>query len=249
MSREMRGLDAVVEELVRAGLLHPRPRAMGVRGWSLLLPSVIQVAGLCAFGAVAWAFTEAGSLSQSRITLVIVGSFSIAVGGGIGSLPVTVECFRKGLHSWADWCALVVSGVASLVETFVALSFLGGFEIANSIPRIAAMSLLAVLDACFGMAEFGQYLAGHDDRLGEWKQEYDVAVKQYYSLPTPATYAVATGKDAYTKPLPQSNGDKHVCPYCGTSAGRDGRPFKSSQAVSAHLRGCEKYQVPVEVVK
>lgn len=38
------------------------------------------------------------------------------------------------------------------------------------------------------------------------------------------------------------NGKKNTCPYCGIDAGKDGKPFANSQAVSAHLRRCETYQ-------
>lgn len=43
-------------------------------------------------------------------------------------------------------------------------------------------------------------------------------------------------------PIVSGNGKKHACPYCGATAGQDGKPFANSQAVSAHLRRCEMYQ-------
>jgi len=44
----------------------------------------------------------------------------------------------------------------------------------------------------------------------------------------------------------KSNGRKSlVCPYCGATANAQGNPFANKQAVSAHLRFCDAYQVAV----
>ena len=42
----------------------------------------------------------------------------------------------------------------------------------------------------------------------------------------------------------KSNGHKkYACPYCGATANSSGEPFGTKQAVSAHLRFCNAYQV------
>jgi hypothetical protein len=176
--------------------------------------------------------------SDYRTRLVIIGSFMIAAGGSIGSLPVTVEVFRKrrnGGITWVDWATLVFSGIASLVETVTSLSFLGGFEIAQSMPRIMLLAILGTLDTCLGMAELGDYLGSYDQRLGQWKKEYRRAVKEYYNNQQPQQYAVPTGDYAYTPPLPQqelgtpeSNGNGGHC-WCGEYC-------KNPQHYSAHVR-------------
>lgn len=177
----------VIQQLVSSGLLSPKPKMMNVRAWSMLLPSIAQVIGLCMFGIVAWSFTEFDMLNQNyRINLVIAGSFLIAAGGSIGSLPVTVEVFRKrrnGGITWVDWATLVFSGIASFVETITSLSFLSGFNITQSWQRIALLAILSTLDTCLGMAELGDYLGSHDKRMDQWKREYKKAVKQYYVTP------------------------------------------------------------------
>lgn len=73
-----------------------RPQMLGVRGWSLLIPSILAAIGFCAFAVLAFSFTELQSLPATfRRWLVIVGSFSLAIGGEVGTLSATVEIFRK----------------------------------------------------------------------------------------------------------------------------------------------------------
>jgi hypothetical protein len=40
----------------------------------------------------------------------------------------------------------------------------------------------------------------------------------------------------------KSNGKRLACPYCGADSNARGEPFKTKQAVSAHLAYCEHYQ-------
>jgi len=190
----------------------------------MLLPSIAQVLGLCAFGVVAWSFTELGSLPpEYRTRLVVYGSFTIALGGSVGSLPVTLEAFRKRLSSWQDWGALIFSGIASFVEIIIALSFLGGFDIQQNVARVVVLALLGTLDTCFGMAELGEYLATYDERLEQWRNDYKEAVREYYQMPTNVQesiqYETPTGDYAETpvmvSEIVNSNGTEPVVCYCG----------------------------------
>ena len=51
------------------------------------------------------------------------------------------------------------------------------------------------------------------------------------------------------KVMLNSDGEEYTCPYCGTSAGKTGKPFANAQAVSAHLRGCDAYQAQKVLVE
>jgi len=179
--------QAVIEELVSSGLLQPQPRKFGVMTFSLLVPSVIQTIGLCCFGAVAFSLTEMSSLPpEYRTALVVAGSFAAAVGGDIGSLPSALEIFRKrrtGQIGWPDWVTLIVSGLASLVETVIALSFLGGFDIVENAWRVAALGGLTVLDTYFTISELGDWFGSYELRMEAWREEYKEAVKQIYAVP------------------------------------------------------------------
>lgn len=241
MSKEHEyALQDVITELVGAGFLQPLPVMMSLRAWSLLLPSIAQAIGLCCFGVVAWSFTEMSQLGADyRTNLVVIGSFLIAAGGSIGSLPVTVELFRKrhnGGWAWFDWATNVFSPIASLVETVTALSFLGGFEISQSRSRIVLLAVLGTLDTCLGMAELGDYLGMFDQRLEQWKREYKKAVRDYYNRgqieQSVDEVPVPTGEYAYTKPLPpaepQNNGNSGYC-FCGHYC-------TSPQAYAAHFK-------------
>jgi len=209
--------NEVVVELVSTGLLQPQPKRMSFRAWSMLIPSIMQAIGLVCFGLVGWSLTEFNSLSNSfRVWLVIAGSLSIAIGGNVGTLPVTVEIFRKWSHgtaSWPDWIGFGFSTAASLVETYIALSFLAGFEIMNSQWRVLLLACLGVADSAFGLAELGIYLASHDERLQQWREEYKEAVSNYYSLPQPQQeYEEPTGEYAETPVMPNSDVPDPITP-------------------------------------
>ena len=93
-----------------------KPKMLGVRGWSLLIPSILAAIGFCAFAVLAFSFTELESLPAAfRRGLVIVGSFTLAIGGEMGTLSATVEIFRKRSKAevW-DWLALAISAMATV---------------------------------------------------------------------------------------------------------------------------------------
>ena len=239
-----RAHDEVITHLITSGFLSPRPRVMGVRAWSMLLPSVAQVIGGLCFGTVAWSLTEVALLPPAyRVNLVVVGAFAIAIGGNAGSLPVAVEVFRKKDRTWIDWATLVFSSIASWVEMVIAMSFLGGFDIAQNAPRIYAMTLLAILDTTFGISQFAAYLAGHNERMVQWQEDFKVAVAQDYGRPAVApepVYEIATGADAYSPPLPtpavSENGNGGYC-WCGQFC-------KNANAYSAHQRAHQREVAP-----
>lgn len=178
----------VIVELVSLGLLHPKPRVMGVRALSLLIPSICAAIGLFCFAVVAFSFTEMTNLPyEFRKWLVIVGAFTLATGGEVGTISGVVEISRKRKikqATWIDIAAVWVSGAASLSEFIIAMSFLSGFDITESVYRILALGILAIFDAYFSFHEFGDYLGSHDNRVDQWKAEYDRAVDRYYDLPT-----------------------------------------------------------------
>jgi hypothetical protein len=153
---------------------------------SLLLPSIIQTIGLCCFGVVAFSLTEISSLPhQYRTWLVVAGSFAAAIGSDIGTLPSALEVFRKrrvGKAEWPDWATLIFSALASLAETTIALSFLGGFDVAENLTRVIVLGVLTVLDAYFTISELGDWFGSYEIRIEEWRKEYREAVDRFYAM-------------------------------------------------------------------
>jgi hypothetical protein len=237
----------VIKELVSTGLLHPRPRVMGFRAWSLLIPSLCASVGLFCFAVVAFSFTEMTNLSyEFRKYLVIIGAFTLATGGEVGTVSSVVECSRKRKTkqaTWLDTVAVLVSAAASLAEFVIAMSFLSGFDIVESMPRIVALGVLSILDAYFSFHEFGDYLGSHDTRMEKWKKEYFKAVEKYYSLPgepeqelvAPAGYTYQLEDRVMTSPpgIPErvetsQDGNGGLC-WCGQYC-------ESPQQYAAHVR-------------
>lgn len=250
MPNEERALSGVIDTLIGAGLLQPRPKRFGVMTFSLLLPSVIQTIGLCCFGVVAFSLTEMASLPQNyRTSLVVAGSFAAAIGSDIGTLPSALEVFRKrrtGKAEWPDWATLIFSALASLAETVIALSFLGGFDVVENAWRVALLGGLTVLDAYFTISELGDWFGSYELRMEEWKEEYREAVKFYYSQ-----------DQEQKKPKEKPENGKGFC-WCGKECsnrqhyaahvGHDHRPevLEYNSGVKAREALREKYQETIE---
>lgn len=185
MSEELQ-YEQVIKKLVRMGYLHPRPKFMGIRALSLLIPSIAAAIGFFAFAVLSFSFTELTTLPEDfRKYLVLVGSFALAFGGEIGTLTATVEIFRKRetkTTSLWDWIALVVSGIASTASFILAFATLLGVKATWSetvqIYGPIVLGILAMLDAYGGFVEFGEYLGSFDNRLEDWRKEYDKAVEK-----------------------------------------------------------------------
>lgn len=218
---ERRTHEAVIDELVGAGLLQPRPRRFGIMAWALLLPCIVQTIGLCCLGIVAFSLTEMSALpAEYRTWLVVVGSFTVAIGSSVGSLPSAIEIFRKrrrGEAEWPDWAALVFSGCASLAETITALSFLGGFDIVRNLMRVIILGTLTVLDAYFTISELGDWIACYEVRIEKWREEYRQAVDRFY--------AMENGAQSELEPSSSSAGP---C-WCGTEC-------RNRQHYAAHVQ-------------
>jgi len=217
--------QVVIEELVGAGLLHPQPKRFGVMAWALLLPCIIQTFGLTCLGVVAFSLTEMATLAaEYRTWLVMAGAFTVAIGSDIGSLPSAVEVFRKrrrGTAEWPDWLALIFSGLASLAETVIALSFLGGFDLVQNIFRVAVLGILTVLDTYFTISELGDWIASYEIRLEVWREEYKQAVKDYYQM------EALRGQEPEESLAKPANGGGHC--WCGHWC-------QNSQAYAAHVK-------------
>ena len=228
---EHRTHEAVIDTLIHNGLLQPRPRKFGLTMIALLIPAAVQAIGLCCFGIVAFSLTEMGSLPyEYRISLVIAGSFAAAIGGDIGTLPSAFEVFRKRRRrqiEWSDWAALIISALASATETIIALSFLGGFNIADSWLRIGTLGLLSVADAYFTISEAADWYAMYEERMEQWQKEYKKASKQGHALglwddigPTPKP-----------QPEPESEPETNGAGLCWC-----GMECRNRQSYAAHVQ-------------
>ena len=70
-----------------------RPKALGWRGLSLLIPAVLSAVGFFSFGVLAFGFTELSTLPDTfKTALVLVGAFCLAGGeehGPLGAWTLT----------------------------------------------------------------------------------------------------------------------------------------------------------------
>ena len=122
-----------------------RPRTMGIRGWSLLVPAIASSVGFFCFGVLAFGFTELSTLSDGfRKALVLTGSFSLAFGGEVGTLSGVVEIYRKNrrLEGW-DRFALITS----LMSTFGAfvLAWWDKSSVRSPFASVASRERLAIV--------------------------------------------------------------------------------------------------------
>ena len=190
----------------------PRPPARDLRAWSLLIPAIASAVGFFAFAVLAYSFTEINLLpGWFRVGLVIVGAFSLAVGGEIGTLTTTVEIYRKHARGAArrwDWIGLVVSLCATLGEFLVAFATLLGVRATWAEPvqlwGPVVLGLLSALDSYTNFMEFGFYLAEYDTRYERWLRQYERWVKgEYFSSDDEsASISAKSDESASTPPQP-----------------------------------------------
>lgn len=155
-----------------------KPKMMGVRGWSLLIPATASSIGFFAFGVLAYGFTELDALSSSfRQVLVLVGAFSLAFGSEVGTLAGITEIYRKGerLGRW-DKLALGVSVLATFGAFVLAFASLLGVKATwgatVQLYGPIVLGLLAALDSYGGFMEFGLYLNSYDKRIKAWQAAF-----------------------------------------------------------------------------
>jgi len=156
-----------------------KPRPMGWRGWSLLLPSIVSAIGFTCFASIGFGFVEMDALGAGfRQTVVLLGAFSLAIGGEMGTVAQTVELFRKrdAARAW-DWAGLVISVLASLSAFILAFAALLGVRATwgATVQMYGPIVLgcLAALDAYGGFMSTGLYLATFDERMNEWRAAYE----------------------------------------------------------------------------
>ena len=207
---EHRTHATVIDELIGAGLLQPRPRRTTALSITLMLCVIMQVVGLGGQGVVTWSLTDMSSMSTDfRKWLVIMSSFLLAIGSDIGTLPSTLEIFRKrrlGSTQWPDWVGFAVGIAASYVSTYNAQMYLAGFDVTQNVWRIRTLVSLTVLDMAFTLAESGDLRASFELQMRQWQKEYRQAVKQYYEMETRQA-------ESQPEPQPETNG-AGLC-WCG----------------------------------
>lgn len=164
-------------------------RPLGVRGWSLLLPAVIMSIGLAAFSVLSFSFTELSSLPEAfRKSIVIVGSFSLAIGGEIGTISVVVEIYRKSKRTFWDWSALFISGLSTVGSFIIVFAALLGVRSTWG-PTLQAygpiiQGVLVAADAYGVFMELGLYLNRQDEEDAELADDvvddYERAMPELY---------------------------------------------------------------------
>ena len=111
----------------------------------------------------------------------MIGSFSLAFGGEVGTLANVVEIFRKNGQAQAwDWIGLAVSMLSTLAAFVLAFAALLGVQATwGATVKLygpIVLGVLAALDAYAGFMEVGLYLSQYDARVLEWaslKERYD----------------------------------------------------------------------------
>jgi hypothetical protein len=183
----------MTKKITEADFYLDRPKMLGIRGWSLLLPAILAAVGFCAFAILAFSFTELESLPAAfRRGLVIVGSFTLAIGGELGTLSATVEIFRKRkqAETW-DWLSLAISALATMAAFILSFAALLGVNATWSefvkLYGPLALGVLAAFDAYSCFAEVGMYLSTYDDRMSEWQAAFDAFRRESLAPVTPAT--------------------------------------------------------------
>jgi len=167
-----------------------KPQVLGWRGAALLIPCLTSAIGFFCFAVLAFGFTELTVLPQAfRTGLVVVGAFTLAFGGEIGTLSNTVEVFRKNsLATKWDWATLVISVMSTLGCFLLAFSALLGAVTGWAdwlrLYGPIVIGLLAALDSYGGFCEFGLYLNTFDKRMKKWQGLFDTFVKDQIELYT-----------------------------------------------------------------
>ena len=191
-----------MKRITEADFYLDRPKMLGVRGWSLLIPAILAAIGFCAFAVLAFSFTELQSLPATfRRAVVIIGSFALAIGGELGTLAGVVEVFRKRKRAevW-DWLAIVISAAATMAAFILSFAALlgvsaGWSEVVKLYGPIV-LGVLAAFDAYSGFAEVGMYLSTYDDRMSEWQAHFDTFRRETLAaMATPRPESVSSTED------------------------------------------------------
>ena len=170
------------QEIIESDFWQPRPKLWGWRTWSLLLPSIASAIGFFAFAVLAYSFTELTTLPPDfRKSLVLIGAFSLATGGEIGTLGTVVEIFRRRAddkqagQSWG-WLGLTISIISTLAAFLLAFATLLGESTTWATPvrmwGAIGVGLFAALDSYTNFAEFGRFLSSFDRRMRQWEKKY-----------------------------------------------------------------------------
>lgn len=173
-----------------------KPQAMGIRGWSLLIPAIASSVGFFCFAVLGFSFTELAVLPQKfRTALVLVGAFTLAFGSEVGTLANVVDIFRKGerLGGW-DKLTLVVSVCSTMAAFILAFAELLGANASwSDTVRLwgpIALGVLAAFDSYGGFLEFGLYLNTYDQRRAAWEEAHQWHARKQFEQAEAAEFAI-----------------------------------------------------------
>jgi len=173
----------------------PKPPARDLRMYSLLIPACASALGFFAFSVLAFGFVELDALSANfRTVLVLIGAFSLAFGGEVGTLTAVVEIFRKNgqAQRW-DWIGLVVSVCSTLSAFVLAFAALLGVQATwGATVKMygpIVLGVLSALDAYAGFMEVGLYLSQYDARMEDWVATRERSAKRDFDADRRASRA------------------------------------------------------------
>ncbi len=244
-------MQRLTDEQIRSMFWLDEPEQWGWRGLSLLIPSIVTALGLFAFAVLAFSFTELHQLPDTfRRWLVVVGAFTLAAGGEVGTVFGVIEVYRKEARNAWDWSALVVSCCATFGAFLLAFAALLGVNATWSAGVRAwgpiAQGVLVALDGYGLFVELGLYLSSYDARVRKWRAEYTQFKREMlqgvyaHQHSTPAQdIGVTQHTSTPAQHTSTSNNGRLVCPHCGATHNTRGAPF-TDIGLKRHITRCTR---------
>lgn len=223
------------------GFWIPKPKRWDFMTLAILIPVIFSAIGLVLMAIESYVFAQFSSMNNElRITVSLISSICMAIGGELGSISNCFEVFSKYIktksercYEWEkvngwDWSALIVSFITTLLSFFIASSTRTNVNTAwqNIFSEwlVLPLILLSVADIYSGMIEGGMRLGSFDTRMIEWivmRKQNEDEIKYLAALET---------SNKFTKIMPtQTETQNTLHCWCG-------KELKNERAYNAHLR-------------
>lgn len=155
----------------------PEPQPRDGAYWSLLIPAIVYVTGVCIYSVEAM---KAGTLIFPE-SIQTAGSALMVVGGETGTIATAMEVFRKYKiqeTNWLDWTGLFVSLAATLGNLFVIFTrqtaISAGWVTWALVFGPLALLLCSGLDFYANVMELGFFRASFGERWRKWNDDKHV---------------------------------------------------------------------------
>jgi len=237
----------------------PKPKLMGIRGWSMIIPLIGAGIGDFCFTVIALTYTEIGSFDPTfRLWFTKIGAIALAFGSAVGTLPTVIEIFRASdKPRYTDYIALGINGLTTLAAFVIAFAALLGKE-AVVWAQLSALwgplffGFLLMLDTIASAIVFGRYLRDYDKRIHEYQKKFEddstrLAAWNGLTISPEAKSQMAQGvkfDETGTAIMPKQEGaEYYIAPEKEEGTPKNntlhcwcGKEVKSRKAYGAHLR-------------